>query len=95
MIGVNRMNEDLILILDSQDDITLIDDSEDDLLLIDDVPHAQHYDYYTGETTVIPVLNDDQVLETRNLVMLNDVTVKPIPIVQTSNPYGGQTVIIG
>ena len=37
MMGVNAMNDDLILILDSQEDITLTDDGNDDLLLVDDV----------------------------------------------------------
>ena len=49
---------------------------------------------YEGEYTVTPRLYD-QYLETNNKVMTDDVTVYEIPVVYTSNVYGGKTVVIG
>ena len=53
------------------------------------------YPPYEDEYTVVPILHDDQVLATNRKVMTDDLTVKAIPVVQTTNPYGGQTVVIG
>ena len=51
-------------------------------------------DWYDGEYDVTPMLTE-QELATRDKLMRNNVTVREIPIVSTSNPYGGQTVVIG
>lgn len=51
-------------------------------------------DEYEGPYTVTPMLAD-QTLETNRKVMLDDVKVFQIPIARTSNPYGGDTVLIG
>lgn len=48
---------------------------------------------YTGDYDVIPKVVD-QVLETKNLSMTDDVTVKEIPTHEVSNDYG-TTIIIG
>lgn len=53
------------------------------------------YPVYEGEYEVIPRLNIDQILETRNKRMLADVTVHEIPVTVTTNPHGGRTVVIG
>lgn len=87
--------DDLILLLDSGTDLVMEMDSEADLVLETDAPAVVPYEEYDGEYTVIPILNDDQVLETQHKVMRDDVTVRAIPIVTTTNPYGGQTVLIG
>lgn len=50
---------------------------------------------YTGQTTIVPELDMMQILPTENKVMLEDIAVMPIPITETSNIYGGKTVIIG
>lgn len=50
---------------------------------------------YEGEYTVVPELYDAQVLPTRNKAMRDDVIVTAIPVTRTSNPYGGDTVVIG
>lgn len=50
---------------------------------------------YEGEYTVVPELYDAQVLPTRNKAMRDDVIVMAIPVTRTSNPYGGDTVVIG
>ena len=52
------------------------------------------YPIYDGETVVTPNL-DTQTLETNRHVMMDDVTVLPIPYQATSNPAGGYTAIIG
>ena len=48
---------------------------------------------YAGEYEVIPDF-DTQILETENKLMTDDVTVHPIPVHRTTNPYG-TTVYIG
>ena len=50
---------------------------------------------YTGDYTIVPILNNDIVMETEGLLMTDDVTIKEIPIVYTSNLYNGKTVVIG
>lgn len=50
---------------------------------------------YEGNYTVIPILDNDQILETFRKVMKEDLTVKAIPVVRTTNIYGGKTVVIG
>ena len=51
-------------------------------------------DPYTGDYTVIPKFAD-QVLPTEGKRMLDDVTVKEIPVYTAANPHGGITVTIG
>ncbi len=52
-------------------------------------------DKYEGAYDVIPSTYQDKVLETRNLVMTKDVTVRKIPQYEVSNEAGGTTFIIG
>lgn len=49
---------------------------------------------YRGQYVVRPNLSV-QVLETKNKSLLRDVVVHEIPYVETSNPSGGYTAIIG
>lgn len=49
---------------------------------------------YGGEYEVTPRLYP-QYLDTDGKYMDDDVTVYEIPITRTTNPYGGQTVVIG
>ena len=55
---------------------------------------APAVDPYTGDYVVIPTFRD-QVLETKNKTMEDDVTVKEIPVAEVSNPAGGLTLTIG
>lgn len=48
---------------------------------------------YRGDYEVTPDFNT-QILETTEKLMLDDVTVYPIPVHRTTNPYG-TTVYIG
>lgn len=50
---------------------------------------------YDGAYVVIPKVSQEQVLETKNKAMTDNVTVYEIPITRTTNPHGGQTVLIG
>lgn len=52
-------------------------------------------EYYDGPYTVDPRLHESIVLPTGGLAMREDVTVNEIPVVQTTNPYDGYTVVIG
>jgi len=58
------------------------------------IDHVEPINEYDGSYEVTPSLNN-QVLETQDRKMREDLTVKKIPISTTSNPYGGQTVLIG
>ena len=51
-------------------------------------------DIYTGEYTVIPKFMD-QNLDTSGKLMIDDVSVKAIPLSITSNLSGGNTAYIG
>lgn len=50
-------------------------------------------DPYEGDYVVTPKV-DQQVMPTKGKVMVQDVTVKAIPIFRTSNTSGGNTVYI-
>lgn len=50
---------------------------------------------YTGETEVESHLYDPIILETKDRVMPDNVTVLPITILDVDNPAGGYTVTIG
>ena len=52
------------------------------------------YDTYNGPYEITPRLYQ-QTLSTDNKVMRDDVSVFEIPITRTTNPDGGQTVLIG
>lgn len=49
---------------------------------------------YTGEYEVTPTF-DEQYLLTNGMLMTDNVNVHKIPVVRTSNPQGGITVVIG
>lgn len=53
---------------------------------------AQAYPYYGGEYEITPSV-EQQVLETKDTVMLDDVTVNAVPYYETSN-INGTTVYI-
>ena len=52
-------------------------------------------DIYDGETVVIPAAFRQQVLNTQNKLVLDDITVMEIPYTEVSNLSGGTTVSIG
>ena len=49
---------------------------------------------YEGDYEVVPKIQE-QKLPTKNKLLTNDVTIKPIQVVKVSNTSGGNTVIIG
>lgn len=59
-----------------------------------DVITVTEGEHYSGAYAVTPRLYP-QYLDTDGKIMSDDVTVYEIPVTQTSNPYGGQTVLIG
>lgn len=52
-------------------------------------------DTYDGEMEVESKLYDSYVLETKNKLMPDDLTVRPITILDVDNPAGGYTVTLG
>lgn len=59
-----------------------------------EIVRCGNYASYKGPYSVDPSF-DGHKLETKDLVMTEDLTVKPIPLVKISNPSGGKTIIIG
>lgn len=55
---------------------------------------AADREHYTGAYEVTPS-TEQQMLETKDLVMDDDVTVKKIPFYEVTNAAGGTTVTIG
>ena len=53
---------------------------------------SQEYPYYGGEYEVTPSV-DEQVLETKDTIMADDLTIKSVPYYETSN-VNGTTVYI-
>lgn len=49
---------------------------------------------YSGEYEVTPKANAETVLQTKNKLMTDNVTVKKVPIHKTSNSQNGTTVYI-
>lgn len=91
------MDEEMILQLQDGEDLVLqIGDAESSEELVIELAdeHVQP-PTYEGEYEVLPRLEFEQELETRNKLMKDDVTVHPIPVVITSNPFNGKTVVIG
>lgn len=62
--------------------------------LIGRVAMSVDHEYYIGEYDVTPKIKS-QVLETRDKLMSDDVTVRAISFYEVSNPQGGTTFIIG
>ena len=90
------MPDDLILVLDGNVDADLLLDAEDELVFVDSVPYSPpSVPVYDGPYVVTPILYDEQELGTVNKKMTDNVTIKEIPIVQTTNLHGGYTVVIG
>ena len=56
-------------------------------------PTMNSYPIYTGDTLVIPTLNN-QELETENTTLKENIKIEKIPYLETSNSAGGNTVII-
>ena len=76
------------------DDLILVLDGEEELVLVLGDAVGAYVPPYEGEYEVIPRL-EDQTLETNGKQMADDVTVRQIPVVYTTNPYNGKTVVIG
>lgn len=53
------------------------------------------FDNYTGQYSVTPLPNIDQILKTKNKLLKENVIVEQIPYYETTNDAGGYTVIIG
>lgn len=51
------------------------------------------YDVYDGETTIVPSTHADQVLETANKLVSENITIKEVPTFETSNTYGTSFII--
>ena len=61
---------------------------ENDEIVID-------YDIYSGQYSVTPLPNVEQILRTKDKILANDIIINPIPYAEVSNLAGGKTVTIG
>ena len=59
------------------------------ILVVEDTPNK-----YEGEYIINPKF-EEQILETKDKQMTENVVIEPISVVKTSNTSGGNTVIIG
>lgn len=53
------------------------------------------FETYHGQYEVTPLPLVEQILQTRNKIVTDNIVVAPIPYYETSNEAGGYTVIIG
>lgn len=49
---------------------------------------------YKGEYTIRPAI-EEQSMQTKDKLMVNDVTIEAIPLYSVSNEHNGETIIIG
>lgn len=92
------MLDDLIIALDDTvSDIVIQLDQPDDLSLEFDNPTFVPVmgEIYEGPYDVDPVFYNDQILKTAHRQMTRDVLVRQIRVVESTNPSGGKTVVIG
>lgn len=52
------------------------------------------HDFYLGSYQVVPKANEEQILETKNRIMTDNVTILEIPYYEVSNDSNGTTVYI-
>lgn len=86
---------DLVLILSDDESLEMILDDDETLELTLGESDAPVIPPYEGPYTVVSELYDPQTLATSGKRMTENMTVEPIPVTWTTNPYGGQTVVIG
>lgn len=58
------------------------------------VPTSAITDIYDGDYIVVPKAHSEQILETAQKLVLEDITVTKIPYHETSNLFDGKTVFI-
>lgn len=75
-------------------DVTIIEDGHVNIDVSSIYGTAGGHQYYRGQYVVEPDW-DQQVLETKNLLMSDDVTVEGIYVAKVDNSAGGKTVYIG
>lgn len=80
-----------ILFGDLSEDFKIEGEIDNEIIGIEVPVEVEEYD---GDYFVTPRLSS-QTLNTINKKMISDMTIYEIPITRTSNPYGGQTVLIG
>lgn len=55
---------------------------------------GETYDVYRGEYVVTPKKDQQTILDTKEKLMADDVTVLKIPYHETSNQFNGKTIFI-
>lgn len=81
----------LLLAMDGESSLLMPFDGDPDVIISGT---TETHETYTGTYEVTPRVYE-QILDTDNKIMEDDVTVHEIPVTRTSNPQGGLTVLIG
>jgi len=82
----------LLSVMDGEMALTSLIDGEMDKVLFVDTVQREHY---AGPYVVTPLVLNPIVLETKDKMMDDDVTVLKVPYLETANPSGGNTAYIG
>lgn len=69
-------------------------DAEMTFGLGDPVIVGRDYEEYIGETTVIPKVKEQTILETAGKLLNDDITVTEVPVSIVTSPSGGLTYYI-
>ena len=96
-IEIARGNTEINVEIDNSPvliDMTVIEDGHISVDVSSIYGTAGEHEYYRGAYVVEPDWHE-QVLQTKNLLMADDVTVESIYVARVSNAAGGKTVYIG
>lgn len=85
------MAQDLILVLDNSD--LMLEYDTDTTVFVDTLPHAGHYDEYSGDYEVLPSLDYDIELPTTGKLMIHDLVVKALPTDPAEAEITGTNVV--
>jgi hypothetical protein len=88
------MYEDIELIIGEEKSLDVDLSISSELELVIDEGGSSPLPYYEGDYYVVP-RKQEQVLETRNKSMREDVVIDAINYSEVSNPQGGKTATIG
>lgn len=92
-IGSSALQSKTVTITENKETKILPDEDYDGLSEVTVITNVDG-EHYTGDTTVVPKPFEAQILQTKNKIVDENITVTEIPYFEVSNPYG-TTVNIG
>ena len=88
------MNEVKLIVLDDMTAVKISADTDPIVTIKVDGSSGALPPVYDGETTVIPSAVTEQILQTKEKIVKEDITINKIPYAEVSNDAGGYTVSI-